>query len=71
MTEEAHCRENALAGRVNGILKQEYGLGGSFRSKQDALKAVDETVLLFNTKRPHLSLRFKTPDRVHFAALAA
>ena len=71
MTEEAHCRENALAERVNGILKQEYGLGGSFRSKQDALKAVDETVLLFNTKRPHLSLRFKTPDRVHFAALAA
>ena len=46
-------------------------LGGSFRSNQDALKAIDEAVLLFNTKQPHLSLRFKTPDRVHFAALAA
>ena len=42
--EEAHCCENALAERVNGILKQEYGLGGSFRSKQDALKAIDEAV---------------------------
>ena len=71
MTEEAHCYENALAERVNGILKQEYGLGGSFKNKADALKAIDEAVWLFNTKRPHLSLRFKTPDRVHFAALAA
>jgi hypothetical protein len=33
MTEEAHCYGNALAGRLNGILKQEYGLGGTFKSK--------------------------------------
>ena len=70
MTEEAHCYENALAERVNGILKQEYGLGGSFKSKADAVKAIDEAVLLFNTKRPHLSLRFKTPDHIHLAAFA-
>ena len=54
MTGEAHCYENALADRVNGILKQEYGLGGSFKSKGDAVKAIDDAVLLFNTKRPHL-----------------
>ena len=39
-------------------------MDGSFRGKADALKAIDEAVLLFNAKRPHLSLRFKTPDRV-------
>ena len=71
MTEEAHCYENALAERVNGILKQEYGLGGSFRSKADAVKAVDEAVLLFNTKRPHQALHYKTPEYRHSAALAA
>jgi transposase InsO family protein len=71
MTEEAHCYENALAERVNGILKQEYGLASTFKSKADALKAVDEAVLLFNTKRPHLSLRYKTPESRHSAALVA
>ena len=34
MTEEMHCYENALAERVNGILKQEYGLGSTFKTKQ-------------------------------------
>jgi transposase InsO family protein len=37
MTEELHCYENAHAERLNGILKQEYGLGCSFRSKKQAL----------------------------------
>jgi ribulose bisphosphate carboxylase small subunit len=34
MTEEEHCYENAKAERLNGILKQEYGLGCSFRNKR-------------------------------------
>ena len=71
MTEEAHCYENALAERVNGILKQEYGLGGTFKRKADALQAIDEAVLLFNTKRPHLALAYKTPEQMHSAAVAA
>jgi transposase InsO family protein len=32
--EEAHCYENAKAERLNGILKQEYSLGCSFRTKK-------------------------------------
>ena len=71
MTEVSHCYENALAERVNGILKQEYGLGGTFKRKSDALKAIDEAILLFNTKRPHLALAYKTPEQVHSAAVAA
>lgn len=65
MTEENHCYENAKAERVNGILKQEYGLGGTFRTKQQAIASVDQAVLLYNTRRPHLSLKYKTPEEVH------
>ncbi len=65
MTEENHCYENAKAERVNGILKQEYGLGSTFRTKQQAVVSVDQAVLLYNTRRPHLSLKYKTPEEAH------
>jgi transposase InsO family protein len=65
MTEENHCYENAKAERVNGILKQEYGLGGTFRTKEHAVASVDQAVLLYNTRRPHLSLKYKTPEEMH------
>lgn len=65
MTEEMHCYENAKAERVNGILKQEYFLGGCFRTKQQAIKAVDQAVQLYNTRRPHLALNYETPSIVH------
>jgi transposase InsO family protein len=65
MTEEYHCYENALAERVNGILKQEYWLGCRFRTKRQALAAVAEAVWLYNTRRPHQALKNKTPESVH------
>jgi transposase InsO family protein len=65
MTEELHCYENANAERLNGILKQEYGLGFSFRGKKQALAAVDGAVFLYNTKRPHTALKFETPEKMH------
>ena len=65
MTEENHCYENAKAERVNGILKQEYGLGSTFRTKEHAIASVDQAVLLYNTRRPHLSLKYNTPEEVH------
>jgi transposase InsO family protein len=65
MTEEMHCYENANAERLNGIVKQEYGLGFSFRSKKQALYAVDEAVFLYNTRRPHVALNFETPEHMH------
>lgn len=68
MTEENHCAENALAERMNGILKQEYYLKEVFRSEQQARKAVDEAVRLYNTRRPHRSLKFRTPEQVHHVA---
>lgn len=65
MTEEMHCYENALAERVNGILKQEYGLGSIFKTKQQAIDSVKQAVLFYNTRRPHTSLKYKTPNEVH------
>ncbi len=65
MTEEMHCYENAKAERVNGILKQEYYLRDYFRTKKQAIGAVDQAVYLYNTRRPHLSLKYKTPQEVH------
>jgi putative transposase len=65
MTEEMHCYENAKAERVNGTLKREYSLGGTFRTKEQAVKAVDQAVYLYNTRRPHLALKYKTPAEAH------
>lgn len=68
MTEENHCYENGAAERLNGILKQEYGLGGIFRNKKHALKAVRQAITLYNNRRPHLALGFEVPAKVHRAA---
>jgi transposase InsO family protein len=65
MTEENHCYENAQAERLNGILKQEYGLGACFRTKAEARQAVDQAVWLYNELRPHMSLGYRTPSEVH------
>ncbi len=65
MTEEMHCYENAKAERVNGILKQEYFLGACFRSKAQAIEAIDQAIYLYNTRRPHLALGYRTPEEVH------
>lgn len=68
MTEKDHCAENAMAERVNGILKQEYGLNDGFRTKQDAYRAFDEAVWLYNERRLHSSLGYRTPQSVHEGA---
>jgi len=68
MTEEHHCAENALAERVNGILKQEYFLSREFKSFKHAHEAVQEAIHLYNTRRLHRSLQFRTPEEAHRVA---
>lgn len=65
MTEENHCYENAMAERVNGILKDEFYLDQTFTSVVHAKKATKNAIKLYNTKRLHLSLDYKTPNYVH------
>lgn len=65
MTESNHCAENALAERMNGILKQEYGLGQEFLTKASVRAAAGQGIYLYNTRRPHNSLGQRTPAQVH------
>ena len=65
MTQSDHCAENALAERINGILKQEYGLSAKFQTKADALRAVAQGIRLYNSRRPHTALNYRVPDQVH------
>jgi transposase InsO family protein len=68
MTEQDHCAENALAERMNGILKSEYGLGRQMKAKEQAGCAVDQAVILYNTRRPHTALGYRFPEKVHSLA---
>jgi putative transposase len=54
--------------RVNGILKSEYGLGGEFKTKAGGRLAVDQAVHLYNTRRPHTALGYRTPQEAHSLA---
>lgn len=66
MTDGYDCYQNALAERVNGILKNEYLLRKP-RDIEEAAQMVAESVAIYNGRRPHLSLKYKTPDEVHRA----
>ncbi len=65
MTEENHCYENALAERVNGILKDEFYLDQVFTNVQHAKRAAKNAIKLYNEIRLHLSLDYKTPNMVY------
>ena len=61
MTEELHCYENAMAERLNGILKGEYFLDRHFKTKAEAQKAIREVIRVYNCRRLHEKLDYKTP----------
>jgi putative transposase len=70
MTDGYDCYQNALAERVNGILKGELLLQRAANLEQ-ARTMVAQSVAIYNSERPHLSLKMQTPDAVHRASLAA
>ena len=57
--------ENAIAERVNGILKNEYLLDATFQTFEDALRQTKQAIKLYNNERPHLSLSMATPEQAH------
>ena len=65
MGQVGNCYENALAERVNGILKGEYALDDLFVDDAHALTAVREAICLYNFERPHLSLDFARPADIY------
>ncbi|MEW9798207.1 integrase core domain-containing protein, partial [Alteromonas sp. CYL-A6] len=66
MTDGYDCYQNAKAERVNGILKNELLLIKPENIDQATIM-VAESVAIYNEKRPHLALKYKTPDEVHRA----
>jgi putative transposase len=68
MTGRNRCYDNAVAERVNGILKTELGLSKVFRSIEIAKEAVNEAIRIYNHERLHTSLGYNTPDAVHRSA---
>lgn len=70
MTDGYDCYQNALAERVNGILKMEFLLHRPADLEQ-ASRMVGQSVQIYNQERPHLSLQLKTPDEVHRASVRA
>jgi transposase InsO family protein len=65
MGEAGNCYDNAIAERVNGILKGEYAMDSTFDNLEEALVAVRQSIKHYNEQRPHWSLKLKTPAEVH------
>lgn len=61
MTECGDPKENAVAERVNGIIKNELLMGMSFSSIDEVRKALRTAIDFYNNERPHMSLDWKTP----------
>lgn len=68
MTDGYDCYQNALAERVNGILKNEFLLQTP-KNLEEAVQMVKESIHIYNHERPHLALKYETPDAVHQASL--
>ena len=64
MTDGYDCYQNALAERINGILKQEF-LIEKTKDITELTKMVEQSVYLYNNTRPHLSLNMQTPEMRH------
>jgi putative transposase len=64
MTDGYDCYQNALAERMNGILKEEFLIIKPSNIEQ-ARKIIKQSVKLYNERRPHLALNYKTPSMVH------
>lgn len=65
MTENGDPYENAVAERMNGILKEEFGLGNKLNSLLEAKTLVKQSIALYNHLRPHLSCQMMTPMQMH------
>lgn len=65
MTQQYDPYENAIAERVNGILKDEFGLDICFENEELMKEQVIQSIALYNQLRPHLSVGLLTPEQAH------
>ena len=67
MTQSGSPYENALAERVNGILKHQLGLNHTFKNYAAATASVCKAVNAYNCLRPHMSISNMTPEKAHIS----
>ena len=67
MTEDYKPTDNALAERVNGIIKNEsvYRQDRRFKTYEEAMEQTERFILFYNSMRPHYSIGLQTPNAVH------
>jgi len=68
MTQTGSPYDNAIAERVNGILKTEFDLYKTFKSYSQASAAVDHAIYKYNNLRLHASCDYQTPESMHTKA---
>lgn len=65
MTETSSPYDNALAERMNRTIKEEFCLNNRLLSNEVLTKVISESVEIYNSYRPHLSLKYYTPNEIH------
>jgi transposase InsO family protein len=65
MTEKYDPYENAIAERINGILKQEFNVAKPVQSLEIKKALVKDAVSIYNNLRPHISNHMLTPKLMH------
>ena len=65
MTENGDPLENAIAERVNGIIKDEYLDNYQVSTINQAKELLKAVIELYNTERPHMSISNFTPNQIH------
>ena len=65
MTEKYDPYQNAVAERINGILKQEFILGIKVKDLELMKILIAESIMIYNNERPHLSCEMNTPQYMH------
>lgn len=65
MSENGDPLENAIAERVNGIIKEEYLSDYEVGNIEQARQVLDFIIELYNNERPHMSIGNLTPNQIH------
>ncbi len=65
MTTKYDPYENAIAERVNGILKSEFYMDQTFTNQKEAMREIKKTIMIYNTIRLHMSCNYLTPVEAH------
>lgn len=65
MAAAGNCYENAMAERINGILKMEFHLEYTFKNTQQAKLATKQSIKTYNEMRPHWGINLRTPEEMY------